>query len=113
MARTNAIKSKIGHRHHLTMLPKIHILIFRGARQTSDTPRRTSDTPHTHACTAQQKREAVMTDDGLQLPTEQLATAVHRGSATRSWCGPLLPVLLGEVVMLVFSACCLVSRFLG
>ena len=54
-----------------------------------------------------------MTDDGSQLPIEHLATAVHRGSATRSWCGPLLPVLLGGVVMLlVLSACCLMSRFL-
>ena len=32
----------------------------------------------------------MMTDDGSQPPIEQLATAVHRGSATRSWCGPLL-----------------------
>ena len=47
-----------------------------------------------------------MTDDGSQPPLEQLATVVHRGSATRSWCDPLLLVLLGEVVMLlVFSAC--------
>ena len=46
-----------------------------------------------------------MTDDGSQPPIEQQATAVHRGSATRSWCGPLLLVLLGGVVMLlVFSA---------
>ena len=33
-----------------------------------------------------------MTDDGSQPPIEQLATAVHRGSVTRSWCGPLLLV---------------------
>ena len=92
------------------------MIIFRGAR----------DARHTaHACTAQQKREAVvgvvvlalthcynavrghrtgsdnlMTDDGSQPPIEQLATAVHRGPATRSWCGPLLLVLLGGVVML-------------
>ena len=60
------------------------------------------------------EREAVMTDDGSQPPIEQLATAVHRGPATCSWCGPLLLVLLGGVVMLslVFSACCLMSRFL-
>ena len=77
------------------------MIIFRGAR----------DARHTaHACTAQQKREAVvgvvvlalthrynavrghrtgsdnlMTDDGSQPPIEQLATAVHRGPATRSW----------------------------
>ena len=103
-ARTHAVKSKIGHRDDLTILPKILVLIFRGAR----------DARHTaHACTAQQKREAVMTDDGSQPPIEQLAKAVHRGPATRSWCGPLLLVLLGGVVMLlVFSARCLVSRFL-
>ena len=41
---------KIGHRDHLTILPKIHIVIFPGAQQTRDTP-------HTHTCTAQQKRE--------------------------------------------------------
>ena len=52
-----------------------------------------------------------MTDDGSQPPIQQLATAVHRGPATRSWCSPLLLGLLGEVVMLVLSACCLVSRF--
>ena len=33
-----------------------------------------------------------MTDDGSQPPKEQLATAIHRGSAKRSWCGPLLLV---------------------
>ena len=55
-----------------------------------------------------------MTDDGSQPPIGQLTTAVHRGLAKRSWCGPLLLVLLGGVVMLlVFSACCLMSRFLG
>ena len=55
-----------------------------------------------------------MTDDGSQPPVEQLATAVHRGPATSSWCGPLLLTLQGEVAMLsVFSACCLMSRFLG
>ena len=102
-ARTHAIESKIEHRDHLTVLPKIHIIIiFRGARETHDTP-------HTHA--QHSKRETVMTDDGSQPPIEQLATAVHRGPATRSWCGPLLVVLLGGVVM--FSACCLMSRCLG
>ena len=53
-----------------------------------------------------------MTDDGSQPPIEQLATAVHRGPATRSWCGPLLLVLLligGVVMLLVFSICCLMS----
>ena len=54
-----------------------------------------------------------MTGDGSQPLVEQLATAVHRGPTTRSWCSPLLLVLLGGVVMLVFSACCLMSRFLG
>ena len=54
-----------------------------------------------------------MTDDGSQPPIEQLATAVHRGPATRSWCGPLLLVLLGGVVkLLVFCACRLMSIFL-
>ena len=52
-----------------------------------------------------------MTDDGSQPPIEQLATAVHLGPATRSWCGPLLLVLLGGVIM--FYACCLMARFLG
>ena len=33
-----------------------------------------------------------MTDDESQPPTEQLATAVHRGPATRSWCGRLFLV---------------------
>ena len=93
-ARTHAIKSKIGHRDHLTILPKIRILFFRGARLTRDTP-------HTHYMHRTAKeREAVMTHDGSQPPIEQLATAVHRGPATRSWCGPLLLVLLGGVVML-------------
>ena len=36
-ARTHAIKSKIGHRDHLTILPKIHILFFHRASQTRDT----------------------------------------------------------------------------
>ena len=41
----------------------------------------------------------MMTDDGSQPPIAQLATAVHRGHATRSWCHPLLLVLLGGVVV--------------
>ena len=108
-ARTHAIKSKIGHRDHLTILPKIHIIFF--SRRATDARHDAHDT----TCTAQQKREreAVMTDDGSKPPIDQLATAVHRRSATRSWCGPLLLVLLGGVViLLVFSACCLMSRFL-
>ena len=49
-ARTHAIKSKIGHRDHLTILPKIYTFICRGARER--------DARHTaHTCTAQQKRE--------------------------------------------------------
>ena len=60
------------------------------------------------------EREAVTADDESQPPIEQLATAAHHGAATRSWCGPLLPVLLGGVVMLlVLSAFCLMSRFMG
>ena len=101
-ARAHAIKSKISHRDHLTVLPKIHILIFRETR----------DTPHKHTCTAHHKIEAVITDDRSRPPLEQLASSVHRGPATRSWCGPLLLVLISGVVMLVFSACCLMSRFL-
>ena len=38
------------------------------------------------------EREAVTADDESQPPIEQLAIAVHRGSATRAWCGPLLLV---------------------
>ena len=91
-ARLDAIKSKMGHRDHLTLLPKLHILIFRGARQTRDTI-------HTHAQHSKREREAVMTDGGSQPPIEQLAIAVHRGSATPLWCGPLLLVLLGGDVM--------------
>ena len=71
-------------------------------------------TTHTYMHTTAKERETVMTDDGSQPLIEQLATAVHRGSATRSWSDPLLLVLLGGVVvLLVFSACCLNSRFLG
>ena len=55
-----------------------------------------------------------MTDGGSHPPIAQLATAVHRGPTTRSWCGPLLLVVLGGVVtLLVVSACFLMSRFLG
>ena len=71
--------------------------IFRGARQTRDTPR----SVHMHSTQEREReREAVMTDDGSQSPTEQLATAVHRGSATRSWCGPLLLVCACNVDVL-------------
>ena len=74
----NSARLELTPSHHLTILPEIHILIFRGARAT-------------HRIQPQEsEREAVMTDDGSQPPIEQLATAVHRGSATRSWCGPLL-----------------------
>ena len=97
--RTHAIKSKIGHRDHLTILPKIHVRIFRETR----------DRQHTHTCTAQHKREAVVTDDGSQPPIEQLATAVHRGSATRSWCGPLLLVCAARRGCNVFGVLCMLS----
>ena len=53
----------------------------------------------THAQHSKREREAVMTDGGSQPPIEQLAIAVHRGSATPMWCGPLLLVLLGGDVM--------------
>ena len=95
------IKSKIGRRHHLTILPKIHIL-FRGAREAHDTP-------YTYMHSTAKKRWAVMTDDGSQPPIEQQATAVHRGPATRSWGGPLLLVLLGGVVMLLVFYTCMLS----
>ena len=50
-----------------------------------------------------------MTEDGPQPLTKQPAfIAVHHGPATRAWCGPLLPVLLGGLS--VFFACC---SFLG
>ena len=49
------------------------------------------------------EREAVMTDDGSQPPIKQLATAVHRGPATRSWCGPLLLVLVDGIVVVVLT----------
>ena len=70
-------------------------------------------THRTHMFSTEKVKEAVITDDGSQPPIEQLATAAHRVPATRSWCGLLLLVLLGGVVMLVFSACCLMSIFLG
>ena len=60
---------------------------------------------HDIKCTAQKKREAVMTDDGSQPPIKQLATAVHRGPATRAWCGPLLLVQLVGVVALFVVLC--------
>ena len=71
----------------LTTLPKIHILFFFAARA-----RRVRHRTHDTTCIARLKIEAVMTDGGSQPPIEQLATAVHRGFATRSWCGPLLLV---------------------
>ena len=107
-ARTHAIKSKIEHLDNLTHITKTSIFLFFAAHA-----RRATHRTHIRAQHSEKEREAVMTDDGSQPPIEQLATAVHRGSATRSWCGPLLLVLLGGVVMLlVFSARCLVSRFL-
>ena len=55
-----------------------------------------------------------MTDDGSQLSIKQLATAVHRGPATRGWCGPLpLVLLVGVVTLFVFSVLSFMSRFLG
>ena len=83
------------------------MLLFFAARETRDTPHRTR--MHSTA----KEREAVMNDDGSQPSIEQLPTAVHHGPATRSWCGPLLLVLLGGVVMLLFSACCLMSSIFG
>ena len=81
--------------------------MFRDAHETRDTP-------HTHAQHSRREGEVVMTDDGSQLQIKQLAAAVHREPATRAWCGPLLLVLLGGVEMLlVFSACGPMSRFLG
>ena len=85
------------------------IFLFFAARA-----RRATHHTHIHVQHSKREREAVITDDGSQPPIEQLATAVHRGSAARSWCGPLLLVLPGGVVMLlVFSACSLMSIFLG
>ena len=122
--RTYAIKSKIGHRDHLTILPKIHLLIFRGARQTLccavhvwcgavcrafDTPHRTTHAQHSTGQHSKREREAVMTDDGSQPPIEQLATAVHRGSATRSWCGPLLLVCAARRGCNVVGVLCMLS----
>ena len=55
-----------------------------------------------------------MTDDGPQRPMNKLAKTAHHGPATLVWCGPLLLVPLGGVVtLLVFVACCLMSRLLG
>ena len=112
-ARIHAIKSKIGHRDHLTILPKILFFFF--SRRAADARHTARMAQHAQHSTAKE-RETVMTDDGSQAPIEQLATAIHRGSATRSWCGPVLLVcaaIIGVVVMLlVFSACCLMSRFL-
>ena len=76
------IKSKIRHRDHLTILRKIHIVIF-AARARHATHR-----THIQAQHSKGEREVVMmTDDGSQPPIVQLATALHRGPATRSWCG--------------------------
>ena len=52
-----------------------------------------------------EERKVVMTDDGSQLAIKQLATAVHRGPATRAWCGPLLLVQLVGVVALFVVLC--------
>ena len=71
--------------------------------------RETRDTPHTHAQHSKREREAVMTDDGSQPPIEQLATAVHRGSATRSWCGPLLLVCAARRGCNVVGVLCMLS----
>ena len=55
-----------------------------------------------------------MTRDGPRPPIKQLATAVHHGPATRSWCGVLLLALVGGVVTLFgVIACCLGPRFMG
>ena len=61
----NSARLELTPSHHLTILPEIHILIFRGARATHRTQPQ------------EREREAVMTDDGSQPPIEQLATAVH------------------------------------
>ena len=60
---------------------------------------RTTHRTHMHSSTAEEI-EVVMTDDGPQPPIYQLAIAVRHGPATHAWCGPLLLVLLGEVVTL-------------
>ena len=101
-ARTHAIKSKIGHRDQLTILPKMRFLFFRGARQTRDTAR------VTHAQHNEREREAVMTDDGSQPPIEQLATAVH-GSTPLSWCSPMLLVCAARRGCIVVGVLCILS----
>ena len=58
---------------------------------------RTTHRTHMHSSTAEE-REVMMTDNGPQPPTKELATAVHHGPATRAWCGLL--VLLDGVVAL-------------
>ena len=50
-----------------------------------------------------------MADDGSQPPIEQLATAVHPGSATRSWCGPLLLVCAARRGCNVLGVLCMLS----
>ena len=50
-----------------------------------------------------------MTDGGWQPPIEQLATAVHRGSATRSWSGPLLLVCAARRGCNVVGVLCMLS----
>ena len=86
---------KFGHRDHLTITTKIHTYFFRGARRTRDTAQHS-------------KKE--MTDDGSQPPIEQLATAVHRGSATRSWCGPLLLVCAARRGCHVVGVLCMLAN---
>ena len=76
---------------------------FQGTRQTRDT----SHARHNMHSTA--NTEAVMTDDGSQPPIEQLAIAVHRGSATRSWCGPLLLVCAARRGCNVVGVLCMLS----
>ena len=48
-------------------------------------------------------------DGGWQPPIEQLATAVHRGSATRSWSGPLLLVCAARRGCNVVGVLCMLS----
>ena len=50
-----------------------------------------------------------MTDDGSQPSIEQLATAVRRGSAKRSWCGPLLLVCAARRGCNVVGVLCMLS----
>ena len=87
-----------------SILPSTGDYFSRRARHTAT---------HMHSNTTEEK-EVVMADDEPQPPIKQPATAVHHRPATRPWCGPVLLVLLGGVVaLLVFFACCLMSRFLG